>query len=114
MATYHQQLRKALIEELDKRERREIEKQRILEIKGDTPSYWSINAFEQSYHETDISSQSSEFNIVSALLNDTIETHGALFGTIYKKDPTEFIVTKITQIHKKTLWHEYCFKKVNT
>lgn len=112
-AMYHQHLENALAEELDKRERRELEKQRILEIKRDTPNYWGINAFDQSYREINIHPDSLEFNIISGLLNNTVETHNNQYGTIYGKDPTEFIVTRITRIHSKKLWHEYCFKKVN-
>jgi hypothetical protein len=114
IATYHQQLENALAQELNDRERRELEKQRILEIKRDVPSYWGINAFDEPYREIQISPKSPEFNIIRDLLNDTIEAHGDKFGTIYKKDPTEFLVTNITRIHNKKLWHEYCFKKVNT
>jgi hypothetical protein len=113
IAMYHQQLENALAQELNNRERREIEKERILEIRRDTPSYWDINEFVQPYREIEIRPKSPEFNILCELLNETIETHGNNYGTIYGKDPTEFIVTKITRIHNKRLWHEYCFKKVN-
>jgi chromosome segregation ATPase len=113
MATYHQQLEHALGKELDNRERREIEHQKILAVKRDTPSHWGINALSEMYREIDIRPNSPEFAMVSDLLNDTIENHGNNYGTIYGKDPTEFIVTKVTRIHNKKLWHQYCFKKVN-
>ncbi|CAF3807132.1 unnamed protein product [Rotaria socialis] len=111
MATYHQQLEDALGDELDKREKRELEKKRILSIKRDTPSYWGPNAFEQPYREVDIQIGSAEFNIISQLLNDTIAVHDHKFGTIYRKDPTEFIVMNIHRVQNDKLWHEYCFKK---
>jgi hypothetical protein len=114
IATYHQQLEKVLAEEVNERERREIKKQQILEIKGATPSYWGTNAFEESFREINIRSDSSEFSIISQLLNDTIRIHDNKYGTIDKKNPTEFIVTKITRIHNKKLWHEYCFRRVIT
>jgi hypothetical protein len=113
IATYHQQLECALAQELDNRERREIEKKRILEIRRDTPKYWGTNAFDQPYREIEIRQGTPEFISLCGLLNNTIETHGNKYGTIYGKDPTEFIVTRINRIHNKKLWHEYCFKKVN-
>jgi hypothetical protein len=113
MASYHQQLEKALGEELNNRDRREIEKQRILAVRRDTPSYWGTNAFAEPYREINIRQESPEFSIINALLNGTIEGHKNKYGTIYRKDPTEFIITKITRIHNNNLWHEYCFKKVN-
>jgi hypothetical protein len=112
IATYHQQLEHALAQELDNRERREIEKKRILEIRRDTPKYWGTNAFDQPYREIEIRQGTPEFISLCGLLNNTIETHGNKYGTIYGKDPTEFIVTRINRIHNKKLWHEYCFKKV--
>lgn len=112
IAEYHQQLEKALADEINERERRDIEKQRILTIKRDIPSYWGINALDESYREIKINPGSPEFTIIRDLLNDTIETHGDKYGTIYGKDPTEFLVTSVTRIHNKMLWHEYCFKKV--
>ncbi|CAF4156824.1 unnamed protein product [Rotaria sordida] len=111
MAQYHQQLEQALGEELDKRERREIEIKNILPIKRDTPSYWGINAFVMPYREVYIGENSIEYNIISKLLNDTIESHDNHYGTINGRDPTEFIVTQIRRIQNKKLWHEYCFKK---
>lgn len=113
MAKYHQGLESALAEELEKRERRELEHQKILAIKRDTPSYWDSNTFQESYREIQLLSNSAEFNIISQLLNDTIETHDNNFGTIYGEDPTEFIVTKIIRIQNERLWREYCFKKVS-
>ncbi len=113
IATYHRQLENALAQELNNRERREIEKQRILEIRRDTPNYCGTNAFNQPYREILIRQGSPEFISLCGLLNNTIETHGSKYGTIYGKDPTEFIITKINRIHNKKLWHEYCFKKVS-
>ncbi|UJR17101.1 hypothetical protein I4U23_003998 [Adineta vaga] len=113
MARYHQQLEKALAVATDERERCEIEKKRILSIPRDTPSYWGINAFEEPFREIDIRHESPKFRIIDDLFNSTIANHGNRFGTIYGKDPTKFIVTKITRIHNDKLWHEYCFKKDN-
>ncbi|CAF4593331.1 unnamed protein product [Rotaria sp. Silwood2] len=89
MAMYHQQLEHALAQEVENRERREIEKQRILEIKRDTPSYWGTNALAASYREIEIHPDFPEFNIINELLNSTIESHGNEYGTIYGKDPTD-------------------------
>jgi hypothetical protein len=113
IATYHRQLENALTQEVNNRERREIEKKRILEIRRDTPNYWGANAFDQPYREIQNRQGSPEFISLCGLLNNTIETHGSQYGTIYGEDPTEFIVTKINRIHNKKLWHEYCFKKVS-
>jgi hypothetical protein len=114
MAMYHQQLEHALAQELDKRDRREIQKQRILITPRDTPIYWGTNAFSEPFRAIDIRQESPEFGIINDLLNSTIETHNNKYGTIYGKDPTEFIVTQISRIHNEKLWHEYCFKKVNS
>ena len=113
IAKSHLQLENALIEELNNRERREIERQRILEIRRDVPNYWGIKTFDKPYHEIEIPSTSPEFLMVRDFLNQTIQSHGNQYGTIYDKDPTEFIVTKITRIQNKNLWHQYCFKKVD-
>ncbi|CAF2977014.1 unnamed protein product, partial [Rotaria sp. Silwood2] len=86
---YHQQLEHALAQEVENREWREIEKQRILEIKRDTRSYWGTNALAASYREIEIHPDFPEFNIINELLNSTIESHGNEYGTIYGKDPTE-------------------------
>ena len=112
MAEYHQQLEYALGKEIDKRERIELEKKKVLSVKRDTPNYWGINAFEMPYREVYIHENSKEFQMINQLLNDTIESHDNNYGTIYGRDPTEFIVTKICRIQNEKLWHEYCFKKV--
>jgi hypothetical protein len=112
MVKYHQSLEKALTDELDYRERREYEQQHNLAIPRQTPSYWGPNAFSESYREIQIPNDSPEFDIINNLLNATIETHGDLYGTIYGKDPTEFLVTQIKRIQNIRLWHEYCYKKV--
>jgi hypothetical protein len=112
MINYHQNLENALIAELELREKREIEQQRILAIPRQTPSYWGPNAFSKSYREILISNESPEFDIINDLLNSTIEAHDNRYGTIYGKDPTEFLVTQIKRIHNIKLWNEYCFKKV--
>ena len=113
MAEYHQGLESALAKELDDRERREIEKQRILAIRRDTPSYWGSNALDEPFREISIRRESPEFNIINDLLNGTIETHGHGVGTIYGRDPSEFKITKLSRIQNRKLWHEYCFKKVS-
>ena len=109
---YLQQLEKALAREANVRERLEEENKTVLKIKLDPPSYWGTNAFDEAYHEVEISSKSPEFSLLQDLLNNTIELHDSKRGTIYGKDPTEFLVTKIIRIHNRNLWHEYCFKKV--
>jgi hypothetical protein len=112
MVSYHQNLEKFLADELDLREKRELERQHILAIPQQAPSYWGPNAFSKSYHEVQISNESPEFNIIKDLLNSTITTHGNHYGTIYGKDPTEFLVKQIKRIQNSRLWHEYCYKKV--
>lgn len=109
---YQRQLENVVSKEMDEKERHEIEKQRILEVKLDTPNYWGRNAFDSPYREIEISSEAPEYSIVNDLLNSTIETHDNKYGTIYGEDPTEFIVTKITRIHNRKLWYDYCYKKV--
>ncbi|CAF1159463.1 unnamed protein product [Didymodactylos carnosus] len=93
------------------REPRELGKKRILAIRLDTPDYWGLNTFDAPHLKVDIRPGSPEFVRISRLLNTTIGTHDNKFGTIYGKDPTKFIVTKITRIHNQNLWHAYCFKK---
>jgi hypothetical protein len=112
MAWYHQNLENALADELEFREKRELERQHILAIPRQTPSYWGPNAFPKSYHEIQLSNESREFGIINDLLNSTITTHGNNYGTICGKDPTEFLVTQIKRIENVRLWHEYCYKKV--
>jgi hypothetical protein len=112
MVGYHQSLEKVLADELELREKRELERKHILAIPRQTPSYWGPNAFSKSYHEIQISNESPEFVIINDLLNSTITTHGHNYGTIRGKDPTEFLVTQIKRIENATLWHEYCYKKV--
>ncbi|CAF3833579.1 unnamed protein product [Rotaria sp. Silwood1] len=85
--------------------------QNILRTKHHTPIYWGKKAFTESYHEINVNAGSTEFEIISDLLNGTIEHHGNKYGTIYGQDPGQFVVTSITRIHNKTLWEEYCFKK---
>ena len=114
MAEHHQGLEAALSEELNHRERREIEKKRILEIRRDTPNYWGSNALDEPFREIPIQSESAEFGIIDDLLNETIGRHGNRYGTIFGKDPTDFIITKLTRVQNRKLWHEYCFKKVRT
>ncbi|CAF1308166.1 unnamed protein product [Adineta steineri] len=111
MAEYHLQLENDLALELDERERRESKKLHVYSIQRKTPNYWGINAFEVPYREINIRQESGEFTMINDLFNSTIGSHGNQFGTIYGKDPTEFIVTNIKRIHNDKLWHEYCFKK---
>jgi predicted transcriptional regulator len=108
----HENLEKALTDEVELAERRELERKHILPIPQQMPSYWGPNAFSESYREIQISIESPEFHIINDLLNSTITTHDNQYGTIYGKDPTEFIVTQIKRIQNAKLWHEYCFNKV--
>ena len=109
---YYQTLEKALADELDYRERRELEKQHILAISQQTPSYWGPNAFTEPYREIVISRQSKEFHVINSLINATISRHGNQYGKVNGRDPTEFVVKQIKRIQNVRLWHEYCFKKV--
>ncbi|CAF4099011.1 unnamed protein product, partial [Rotaria sordida] len=70
-----------LEEEIDHRERRELERKQILAIPRQTPMYWGLNAFEESYREIELSNQSPEFNIIKQLLNSTISKHDNQYGT---------------------------------
>ncbi|CAF0980389.1 unnamed protein product [Adineta steineri] len=111
MVHYHETLEKALIEELEYRERRELERQHILTIPRRTPSYWGSNAFSESYREILISNKSKEFDIINSLVNSTISKHGNRYGTINGQDPTAFVVKQIKRIQNIRLWHEYCYQK---
>jgi hypothetical protein len=113
MAMYHQQLPNELQQALNHRDIRQIEKQQILETRRDIPNYWGVNTFDQPYCQIEIHPESSEFNTLCELMNHTIGTHDNKYGTIYGRDPTEFIVTNITRIHNRNLWHVYCFRKVS-
>ena len=97
---------------MNNRERQEIEKRRILEIKREAPSYWNSITFGKRFREVPIQPGSPEFGIIDGLPNDTIQSHDDKYGTIYGKDPTEFVITSFTRIQNRKLWHEYCFKKV--
>ncbi|CAF0935835.1 unnamed protein product [Adineta ricciae] len=108
---YYQTLEKALADELDYRERRQLEKQHILTISQQTPSYWGPNAFTEPYREIVLSRQSKEFHMISSLINSTISLHDNQYGTVNGRDPTEFVVKQIKRIQNARLWHEYCFKK---
>jgi hypothetical protein len=108
----HQNLEKVLTDEVELAERRELEQKRMLAVPQQMPSYWGPNAFSESYREIEISHESPEFHIINDLLNSTITTHDNRYGTIYGKDPTEFLVTQIKRIQNAKLWREYCFKKV--
>lgn len=112
IAKSHEQLESALGQELENRERREIEKQRILEIRRDVPNYWGVKTFNEPYRQIEIQSSSPEFLMLRDFLNQTIQGHNNQYGTIDGKDPTEFIVTQITRIHNRSLWQQHCFKKV--
>ncbi|CAF1260012.1 unnamed protein product [Rotaria sordida] len=111
LVTYNQQLEMTLEEEIDHRERRELERKQILAIPRQTPMYWGLNAFEESYREIELSSQSPEFNIIKQLLNSTISKHDNQHGTVNNRDPTKFLINRIVRIHNNELWHLYCFKK---
>ncbi|CAF3615889.1 unnamed protein product [Adineta steineri] len=111
MVRYHETLEKALVDELEYRERRELERQHILTIPRRTPSYWGSNAFSESYREILISNQSKEFDIINSLVNSTISKHGNRYGTINGQDPTAFVVKQIRRIQNIRLWHEYCYQK---
>jgi hemerythrin len=112
MINYHQNLEKALADELEYRERHEFEQQHSLVIPRQRPSYWGPNAFSESYREIQISNESPEFVLINSLLNSTIAIHENYYGTIYGKDPTEFVLTGIKRIQNIKLWNEYCYKKV--
>jgi hypothetical protein len=86
----------------------------VLTIEHKPPVYWGKNVLTKSYLERNVNPNSNEFRIINDLLNSTIGQHGNLWGTSYSRDPVEFIVTKITQVHNRDLWQEYCFKKVST
>ncbi|CAF3966170.1 unnamed protein product [Rotaria sordida] len=111
LVTYNQQLEMVLEEEIDHRERRELERKQILAIPRQTPMYWGLNAFEESYREIELSNQSPEFNIIKQLLNSTISKHDNQYGTVNNRDPTKFLINRIVRIHNNELWHLYCFKK---
>ena len=114
MKTCNENLERIVIDETERRERREIEEKRLLSIPQQTPSYWGPNAFSESRREIQLSNESPEFRLIKDLLNSTITTHGNLFGTIYGQDPTEFVVTEIKRVQNRRLWHEYCCKKVRS
>ncbi|CAF1137147.1 unnamed protein product [Rotaria sordida] len=111
MVTYSQELEMALAEEINHRERRELERKQIVAIPRQTPGYWGPNAFEEPYREIEISTQSPEFDIINQWMNATISNHGNKYGTINGQDPTEFLTNRITRIHNNELWHVYCYKK---
>ncbi|CAF1099551.1 unnamed protein product [Rotaria sordida] len=113
MVTYSQELEMALAEEINHRERRELERKQIVAIPRQTPRYWGPNAFEEPYREIEISTQSPEFDIINQLMNATISNHGNKYGTINGQDPTEFLINRIIRIHNNELWHTYCYKKPN-
>jgi len=108
----HQNLENASIDEVELAEQRELERKHNLVVPQQIPSYWDPNAFSEPYREIEISPESPEFHIINDLLNSTITTHNKQRGTIYGKDPTEFLVNKIKRIQNAELWTEYCFKKV--
>ena len=107
-----QLLENALAVEFEYREREEKRNCNILQIRREVPNYWGINALDEPYREIEINPTSHEFQILQSLMNETIEVHDAKHGTIYEKDPTEFIVTKVTRIYNRNLRQHYCFTKV--
>ena len=87
--------------------------ERVLATEHELPVYWGKNVFTEPYREMNVHRNSNEFRIINDLLNSTIGQHGNSWGTIYKKDPVEFVVTKITKIRNRTLWDDYCYRKVS-
>lgn len=112
MIRYYQSLEKALAQEIELREKCELEKKRILAIPRAVPSYWGLATFSESYREIQLLSESTEFCVIRDLMNSTIGTHGNKYGTVNGNDPTEFLITNVKRIRNTALWHEYCFKKV--
>ncbi|CAF1501761.1 unnamed protein product [Adineta steineri] len=111
MRLYNQSLEQIIADDSEMHERRELEQKHSITIPKRPPSYWGSNAFSQSYREIQISNESPEFRIINDLMNSTIATHDNHYGTIYGRDPTEFIITEIKRIQNIDLWNEYCFKK---
>ncbi|CAF1058620.1 unnamed protein product [Didymodactylos carnosus] len=114
MTENKEMLHQELSHDIDKREKCTVEHKQIFTIDCNTPFYRGLNALSKPYCEIVIPQNTNEFSVCSDLLNLTIETHGNKFGTICGKDPTEFIITKISRIENAELWREYCLKKVRT
>ncbi|CAF1297456.1 unnamed protein product [Didymodactylos carnosus] len=111
MTENRESLKQDLSHEIGKQEKLILGHKQILTIECTTPSYWGLNALSKHYCEIAIPQNTKDFSVLNDLLNLTVQTHGNKFGTICEKDPTEFIVTKISRIKNVKPWQDYCFKK---